>query len=107
MGIFFSQKWFQNIDSSSVCEKLRAGGQICLVHFEDHFIENSSITPSAIPTLGLKLSNKGNTTVDYEELLLSAKSPAKKKRGTSGNLPIPINDFENPQSSIFSSHHQD
>jgi hypothetical protein len=40
------------------------------------------IIPSAIPTLKL---NKGNTFVDYEELL-SAKAPTKKKRGTSGNV---------------------
>ncbi|KAG5678682.1 hypothetical protein PVAND_008333 [Polypedilum vanderplanki] len=80
-------KWFQNIDSNDACEKLKAGGQICLIHFENHYIKNKCIDyNNAVPTLKL---NKGNTFIDYEELL-APKPPTKKKRGTSGLMNLQI-----------------
>lgn len=51
-------------------------------HFEEKFFDrNSQMNKLAIPTLNLP--SKGNTLVDYEELL-SQNPQTKKKRGSSG-----------------------
>lgn len=76
------QKWHQSIDSADASAKLKKGFSICIKHFENKFLKQANkLTENAFPTKELK---KGNTLIDYEELL-SQKPPMKKKRGTSGN----------------------
>lgn len=74
------QEWEKNIFSNGKSAKIKDDDMICLCHFESKFIRNNTLTSDAIPTLRLC---KGNTLVDFEELL-SRKSPSKKKRGSSG-----------------------
>ncbi|XP_070501120.1 uncharacterized protein [Chironomus tepperi] len=80
-------KWYKNIHSDDINEKLSLGSLVCIKHFEHKCLNaDKSLNDKAIPTLHLKI---GSTLVDYEELL-SQKPLVKKKRGTSGLMNLQI-----------------